>query len=106
MTGVIASVPPLLTDVAAIVGAFTVIIGGAVASLKFPPVKWLIKTLIVKPFGEWFRGEVSEATAPIEHIVKYHLGTNDTTMPWHERLSRLEVKVGLAPVPQADEEDD
>lgn len=103
----IAAVPGLLTDAAAIVGAFTVIVGGLAAMWKVPPVRWVIRTLIVVPLGSWFRGEVSEATEDIRasadetaHLVTYHLGTNDTTMPWHERLSRLEAKHGLEPVQQ------
>lgn len=103
----IASVPTLLTDVAAIVGALTVIAGGAAALSRFPPFRWLLRTLIVEPFGRWFRSEVAEAVADIResadatsHLVRYHLGSNDSTMPWHERLSRLEVKHGLEPVEQ------
>lgn len=103
----IASVPTLLTDVAAIVGALTVIAGGTAALAKFPPCRWLLRRLVVEPFGDWFRSEVAEAVADIResadatsHLVRYHLGSNDSTMPWHERLSRLEVKHGLEPVEQ------
>lgn len=106
----IAAIPPLLTDVAAIVGALTVIAGGTAALAKFPPCRWLLRRLVVEPFGDWFRGEVAEATADISrsatataHLVQYHLGSNDTTMPWHERLARLEIKHGLEPVQQQEE---
>lgn len=103
----IAAVPPLITDIAAIVGALTVIAGGTAALAKFPPCRWLLRTLVMEPFGKWFRSEVAEAVADIResadatsHLVRYHLGSNDSTMPWHERLSRLEVKHGLKPVEQ------
>ena len=106
----IASVPTPLTDVAAIVGALTVIAGGAAALSKLPPCRWLLRRLVVEPFGDWFRGEVAEATSDIRwvatdtaYLVQYHLGSNDTTMPWHERLSRLELKHGLEPVQQQEE---
>lgn len=107
----IASIPPILADAAAIVGALTVIFGGLAAMWKVPPIRWVIQTLIVNPLDRWFRGGVSEATQDIRetseataHLVAYHLGSNDTTMPWHERLSRLEATQGLEPVPQQQEE--
>lgn len=106
--GLIASAAPkLLTDVAAIVGALTVIAGGTATLAHLPPWRWLIDRLIIDPFSKWFRSEVADAVEDISqstkdtaHLVQYHLGSNDTTMPWHERLSRLELKHGLEPVQQ------
>lgn len=111
MVVIIAAVPTILTDMAAIVGALAAICISVGVLVKLRPVRWLVEKAIVEPVGEWVIKKSTAANAPLmdktettAHLVQYHLGSNDTTMPWHERLSRLEVRVGLEPVAQQPED--
>lgn len=106
----IAAVPAFLIDVATILGALAAAVTGAGVLARLPLVRFVWQRLVTRPLGEWFSLQVAEATEDIReaakvtaHHVRYHLGTNDTTMPWHERLSRLEEVAGLEPVPQQEE---
>lgn len=95
-------------------GLWLGLIATAIVSLgviaRFPPLRWLLRTVFGDPLGRFFRAEVREATEDIRvmasdthHRVKYHLGSNDTTTPTHERISRLEVAHGLEPIAQQDD---
>lgn len=84
-----AAVPAWLTELAAWVGAITIIGTGTMAIISRKPFRWLGRTLIGDPLSRWFRHQVSESETG--KIVKHHLGNNGTTPSISSRLSRVEV---------------
>ena len=82
--------------------ALTALLMLAALLSKLSVIRWLFRQLVSEPLGRWFREQVDEAIKKVWHLIHYHLGSNDTTTPFHERLSRLEVANGLEPVEQQD----
>jgi hypothetical protein len=105
---VTAVLPPIITDLAALLGFFMLLLafGAAVAKVKWMRRIWTY--LFTAPAGRWFRSEVQEAntdlSAAVEDLreqfdehrtyVGYHLGPNGDTTPIHERLRTLEIAHG------------
>lgn len=84
-----AAVPSWLTEIAAWVGAVTIISAGTTAIITRKPFKWLARTLVGDPLSRWFRHQVAESETG--KIVKHHLGKNGSTPSISSRLSRVEV---------------
>lgn len=107
----IAALPQLVVDAGAAAGVVLAIAGVLAVLWRTSPVQWLLRQIREdreeRMLAAVLAGteDIRKQTAAIEHLVAYHLGTNDTTMPWHQRLSRLEVEHGLEPARQEDERD-
>jgi hypothetical protein len=84
-----AAVPVWLTEIAAWVGAITIISAGGTAIVTRKPFRWLGRTLVGDPLSRWFRHQISESETG--KIVRHHLGKNGSTPSISSRLSRVEV---------------
>ena len=84
-----AAVPAWLTEIAAWIGAVTIILGGTTAIVSRKPFKWVGRKLVSEPFGGWVRRQIE--TSATGKSVAHHLGPNGDTVPMHSRVARLEV---------------
>ena len=84
-----AAVPGPVTEVAAWIGAITVIVGGTTAIFTRKPFRWIGRKLVSEPFGGWVRSQIE--TSATGKSVAHHLGPNGDTVPMHSRVARLEV---------------
>jgi len=98
------SIVKTLADLGVAAGAITAIGVLLVALSRLPPIRWINRRMIVDPisnaFGAWVQRQVLDATAEHWHLTRYHLGSNDTTMPFYRRLERLEVAANIEPAEQ------
>lgn len=101
-----ADVPQVVIDLTAIFGFLVALSAVCAIFWRTPPLRWL-RSALNRSFGEWVKQQVAEGAKGIEHLaadtrhrVVYHLGSNDTTTPIHQRISRLEECLGLEPVEQ------
>lgn len=80
-----------LLDVAAFLGAVTVILGVAAGLAKTSPVKWLGRTLIGVPVAAWFRRELADEVRPIIEQLQPNGGssTRDAIDRMERRLDDL-----------------
>jgi len=85
----LAAVPAPVTEVAAWIGAITVIVGGCTAIFTRKPFRWFGRKLVSEPFGGWVRRQIE--TSATGKSVAHHLGPNGDTVPMHSRVARLEV---------------
>lgn len=97
-----AVVPPIITDISALIGFAMLVIAFSIAVAKIKWLRRLYNYLVIAPLSNWFRGEVTDANRPLEtkidtHIeyVRYHLGPNGDTVPIHERLIALETRFSI-----------
>lgn len=102
----LAATPSILTDMASIIGALAVICGGLTVLVKFPPFRLLFRKAVADPLSGWVSVVVEAATAQMWHLIHYHLGSNGTTRPIHERISIIEARLGLEVTEQQDPEDE
>lgn len=102
-----AQIPDALERLGVWLGLIATVIVSLGVIVRFGPLRWVVHTMFGEPVGRWFRSEVTQATEDIRtlaadthHRVRHHLGSNGSTTPTHERLSRLELAVGLSPIAQ------
>lgn len=104
-----AAIPQVLVDLGALAGVIIALLTLAALVWKTPPVRWL-RQQIARSIADWLVAVIERATDSIRlmaedsrHRITYHLGSNDMTPPFHERLSQLEEALGLDPVRQQED---